>query len=59
MAQGHSSGISHTIDLYSQFTISEHFSASANYRGEIIQSELSGRNDWGVHTVSVEVRAML
>ena len=56
MAQGFSSGVTHTIDLSAHINFGAHLIADVSYRSQFGAS-ISSRN--GLHTVSMQMKALL
>jgi hypothetical protein len=59
MALGHSSGLSHTISIFSDIRAGQHFSIGGSWRAEFNRPRSSGSFNKAVHVVSVEVKAFL
>jgi hypothetical protein len=59
IGRGNPSGIGHIIDAFADVRLSDHFSLSASYRGEV--SRLPQQNTYGpaIHTLSMEMKAYL
>ncbi len=59
MARGISAGLSHVVSIAANFQIGKHFSLSGSYRGEM--NRLPGKTTFekGMHTVIMEMKALL
>jgi hypothetical protein len=59
MAGGYTAGLSHVINVFADIKMGQHFSISANYRGELVKRLGQGNYDKMTNTMTMEVKAML